>query len=71
MRERLFSIFSDVLGGTLTEQEITSDNPAWDSLGHLNIILAIEEEFNLDIPPDDFQILHSDISTIVKYLELH
>jgi acyl carrier protein len=71
MKETLLSIFSDVLGGTISEQEINRDNSAWDSLGHLNIILAIEEEFNLDIPPEDFQTLHSDLPTIIQYLESH
>jgi acyl carrier protein len=26
---------------------------AWDSLGHINIITAIEEEFDIEISPDE------------------
>jgi len=69
MKEKLQELFADVLGQTLGEEELTRDNAAWDSLAHLNVVLAIEEEFGVDIPPEDFQALHSDLSTIIKYLE--
>ena len=43
----------------LSDQTKPSDILAWDSLGHINIITAIEEEFNLDISPEQIGELQS------------
>tara|TARA_B100000900_G_C20159044_1_gene545127 strand:- start:251 stop:478 length:228 start_codon:yes stop_codon:yes gene_type:complete len=43
----------------LSDQTTPSDIPAWDSLGHINIITAIEEEFGLDISPEQIGELQS------------
>jgi acyl carrier protein len=45
----VFDIHVDSLNG-----DSSSDNiEAWDSLKHLNLILALEEEFNLEIPDEE------------------
>ncbi len=43
----------------LSDQTTPSDILAWDSLGHINIITAIEEEFDLDISPEQIGELQS------------
>ena len=43
----------------LSDQTTPYDIPAWDSLGHINIITAIEEEFDLDISPEQIGELQS------------
>ena len=68
-REKLLSIFCDILQHTLLASEINHDHHLWDSLAHLNIILAIEEEFNIEIPTSDFGKLHNDYDTVLKYIE--
>lgn len=50
MIARLESVFRDVFGdGSLTLDRTTTadDVPGWDSLQHINLIVAIEDEFEL------------------------
>ena len=39
----------DTIGATSSMDTI----PAWDSLAHMNLVLAIEEEFGISIPYED------------------
>jgi acyl carrier protein len=43
------------------------DTDAWDSVGHLNLILALQEEFSLTIEPEDFEELNS-VGAIIDYV---
>lgn len=55
IKERIFKTISSVLDTPLSEidENSSADNVAnWDSIGHLNLILALEEEFNITIPDD-------------------
>lgn len=59
---KLNEIMSDVLGiapqdikETLSQQDLDS----WDSLGHLNLVDTIEEEFDLDLSIDDASAMNS------------
>lgn len=50
MEARIKKVLSDVLG--VPETEITDDATpdtveSWDSLKHMNLLLALEEEFNI------------------------
>jgi len=50
MRDRLTAIFRDVFEDSkLTIEDSTSaaDVPGWDSFNHINLIMSIEEEFNI------------------------
>jgi len=38
---------------------------AWDSMGHLTLMLALEQELNISIPPEDGERM-KDVDTIVK-----
>ena len=35
------------------------DIPEWDSLGHINIITALEDEYNIEITPEQIAKLES------------
>jgi acyl carrier protein len=55
IKERIFKTISTVLDTPIAEinENSSSDNVTnWDSIGHLNLILALEEEFNITIPDD-------------------
>jgi acyl carrier protein len=55
IKERIFKTISTVLDTPIAEinENSSSDNVTnWDSIGHLNLILALEEEFNISIPDD-------------------
>jgi acyl carrier protein len=47
---RLSKIFADVLNkplAALQEGSTAREIPGWDSLSHINIVLAVEQEFNI------------------------
>jgi acyl carrier protein len=60
--DRLYQVTEGTFG---VSQEALSDDAspltlaAWDSLGHLNLILAIETEFGVSFSPEDVIALRS------------
>jgi len=68
--ERLIKVFSAVFP-ELTPEEIRIASPAsvasWSSLATINIVSLIEEEFEIDIPPDRFEDMGS-FELILDYL---
>ena len=58
--ERLFKLVAKILG--TRPEKISEDtgiglHPKWDSLGHMKIILAIEEEFEIHFSPNEMHEL--------------
>ena len=54
--EVLKQVMATVLGVAPAEigPESSSDNiPSWDSLKHMNLVLALEDEFKVTIPDED------------------
>jgi len=50
MKERVYKVISQVFNVPIEKinEESSSDNiEAWDSLKHMNMVLALEEEFNV------------------------
>lgn len=69
--DMLRSFMKDIL--QVPEEAITrdtkqSDLEAWDSLEHLNLMLALEQEFDLTLDVDDLQNLTS-VAAILRHLE--
>ena len=63
MEERIKRVMSNVLGVPADEigDESSPDTiPNWDSLRHMNLILALEQEFGITIGDDD-------VSTLISY----
>ncbi|MFM9916856.1 MAG: acyl carrier protein [Rhizobacter sp.] len=54
----------------LTPTTTNEDLPAWDSLGHVNLMMALEQTFDLYIEVEDFEGLHS-VPAILDYLNRH
>jgi len=55
MEERVRKIMSDVFLvdiGEINENSSPDTIPQWDSIGHLNLVTAIEEEFGIKIEDD-------------------
>mgnify|MGYP005994978643 CR=1 FL=1 len=62
MEKKLTSIFVSVFGikESIVNHELKiGDIPNWDSLGHLNIITAVEEEFDIYFTNDEMIELKS------------
>ncbi len=53
--------------GTVTENTRQTDVNKWDSLGHINLMVALEGEFDLGLEPEDFAKLTS-VPAILTYL---
>jgi acyl carrier protein len=68
MVEKVCAVIADVFGvpgeelGAATVQE---DIPEWDSLGHLNLMLALEEAFSVSFSVDEMPELTS-VKAIVE-----
>ena len=62
MDDKLRSVFRDVLGiadGEYRHDLSMRDVPAWDSIVHLSLVLAIEQAFNVSFAPEEFEKLAS------------
>jgi len=52
---------------TITESAASTDIPTWDSVGHVNVMMAVEQTFGLVLDVEDFARLDS-VGAIVAYL---
>lgn len=50
VRERLASVFAEIINSevVLTDELSAKDVEGWDSLAHINLIYALEDEFGFD-----------------------
>ena len=65
----LFSeIFGDDIDGLVLEDLSMDTLGSWDSLNHLRLLMAVEDEFSTNLAPSDFQdlICYSDIKDFLK-----
>ena len=60
----VFNLPDGAVGGDASIMQ----TPGWDSLGHANLMLAVEEEFEVTLSPDEVVDLQS-LEDIVTFLE--
>jgi len=69
--EQVRAIASDILA-TPTERLSSESSPetveSWDSIQHLNLVLALEEKFNVQLSPEEIEQMSS-IGQIARVLE--
>jgi acyl carrier protein len=56
VEDRIYRVISDVMGVTIGEidDESSPDTiAAWESLSHINLVLALEVEFGVSLSPED------------------
>jgi acyl carrier protein len=71
MREELKQVLTDVLEvDTISDDDSVRTIPSWDSVRHLNLILALEERFGLEFDADRIPDLIS-VRAIAAALEDH
>ena len=70
----IFERLQDTIATTLkvpkekiTQSTRNTDLTAWDSLGHVNLIMALEQTFDIYLDVEDFQKLNS-VPAILDYL---
>jgi len=67
VRTLMVNVFN-VIEDEITLETSRDDLESWDSLQHLNLMLALEQEFDLTLEVDDLGILTS-VHAILKYLD--
>jgi acyl carrier protein len=66
--KRLEAIFRQSFEIKRFTEDLSIDNvPGWDSMAHVGLILALQKEFAVSIPPADAIELTS-VKNIIKYL---
>jgi acyl carrier protein len=70
IRQRVAYLMEQVLSMPIASQSDIrrADLPSWDSLNHLRIVLAVEEEFNLHLTPEEVTGLAS-LADFVRLIE--
>ena len=68
MTEKIIEIISNVLNTKVDAKTSQSTCEKWDSLQHLNIIVAIEDAFDVSFEPEDIAVM-KDISTIEQMIQ--
>jgi acyl carrier protein len=59
MKGKIMQIISDILKIPVNEGISKNNCSRWDSLMHLNIIVAIEESFDIYFDPEDIESIES------------
>ena len=71
--EEVTAVFRDVFGDdemVLTESSTANDVDGWDSLMHLNLIIALEERFGVRFSTADISDLKDDGQNVGSLLQL-
>jgi len=65
VRERLLPIFRKVFDdGSLDESVSTGTCAAWDSLGHIKLLVVIEQEFRFEPSPDEIMEMYANFKAV-------
>ena len=73
VHEDLQQLFRDVFGDDrieLTEETTARDIPQWDSLGHVNLMFAIEERFGVRFRGNELAEF-ANVGELKRFLEEH
>lgn len=73
LRNDVQQVFRDVFGEdqiVLTDDMTADDIPGWDSLGHLNLIIAIEKRFGIKFATAEISRLKDDGQNVGTLLAL-
>jgi acyl carrier protein len=69
--ETVRGIAADILGvrrNQITPQSSSENIETWDSVHHLNLILAFEQEFGLQLEPEEIDQMNN-VERIIRILE--
>ena len=71
IKEKVLEIIANVLNVSVTEVTLEStvgDFPSWDSLGQLNILHSVQDEFDVEFEPEEMMDIE-DVNDIIKAVE--
>jgi acyl carrier protein len=58
----------NISADAITPASTQANLPAWDSLGHVNLMVALEDAFGIELQIEDFSKLGS-VRAILEYLK--
>ena len=47
---------------------LATATPEWDSLSHIKLVMELEAEFDIVVPPDDIPLLFTESSVVLDYV---
>lgn len=59
---RMTEVFRDIFdmpGLSIKETDRQEDIAGWDSMGHVRLVIALEDEFDIQFEPDEITIIES------------
>lgn len=71
VKDKVLEIISNVLSVNVEEITLEStvgDFPSWDSLGQLNILQSVQDEFEIEFEPEEMMDIE-DVNDIIKAVE--
>jgi len=69
MEDRVRTVLGRALGRRFDDDALVAGQlHEWDSLAHVKLIIALETEFDIQIPPDDIPALYRDFDALRDYL---
>lgn len=75
MRDRLVKIMEEILNekiNNLNDDDIIPENlENWDSLKHLSLVTALEDEFTIVLEPNEIILMNQGIKYIIDVLKKH
>ena len=66
-KQRLDEVFAVVFGKPIPSEAGRKDIPEWDSLKHMQLVFAVEEQFNLQFSEEEIPQLDS-ISRFAEFI---
>lgn len=70
-KDKVIGIIANVLEvkpEEITLESTVGDFPAWDSLGQLNILQSVQDEFDVEFEPEEMMDIE-DVNDIIKAVE--
>lgn len=69
MEEKILKVIRKVfVDGSITANSSQDNCEKWDSMGHLNLIIALEDAFDTDFEPEEISKMKS-VKDIIKIIE--
>lgn len=71
VKDKVFEIIAKVLEVKVEDITLNStvgDFPTWDSLGQLNILQSVQDEFEVEFEPEEMMDIE-DVNDIIKIVE--
>jgi len=59
MTDKIIEVVSEILGVSVNENTTQNDCEKWDSLRHLNIMVALEDAFDVSFEPEEMAEMKS------------